>query len=91
MKTAKLPLGITIHVRVVWDNSQDSLSTPTQKETVKKEGDPLWAGVIPTELNRIHPVEAQGLWGRAAGQLLKTSDARRNVHGDGTATKEHLH
>lgn len=41
MKMAKLPLGITIHVRVAWDNSQDSLSTHTQKETVKKEGEPI--------------------------------------------------
>lgn len=47
--------------------------------------------MILMELNRIHPVKAQGLGGWAAGQLLKTSDARRNVHGDGTATKEHLH
>lgn len=43
------------------------------------------------ELTRIHPVKAQGLRGWAAGQLLKTSDARRNVHGDGPAAKEHLH
>lgn len=44
-----------------------------------------------TGRDRIHPVKAEGLRGWATGQLLKTSDARWNVHSDGAATKEHLH
>lgn len=86
-------LGITIHSGVVWNDSEDSLTPRTQQETVKKEGGPIVGrgGSHGTGGVRIHPVKAEGLRGWATGQLLKTSDARWNVHGDGAATKEHLH
>lgn len=44
-----------------------------------------------TGRGRIHPVKAEGLRGWAAGQLLEAADARRDVHGNGAAAKEHLH
>lgn len=71
----------------------DFLSPQTQKETVKKEGGFIVArgGSHGTGGGRIHPVKAEGLRWWATGQLLKTSDARWNVHGDGAATKKHLH
>lgn len=42
---AKLLLDITIHSRVAWDDSEDSLSPQTRKETIK-EGGPIvgWGG-----------------------------------------------
>lgn len=43
------------------------------------------------EGGRIHPVKAEGLRGWAAGQLLQAADARRDVHGNGAASEEHLH
>lgn len=61
----------------------------TQEETIK--GVSHEVGSQGTGGGRIHPVKAEGLRGWAAGQLLKAADARRDVHGNGAASKEHLH
>lgn len=81
--------------RIDGEDSEVSLSLQTQEEIVKKQGAGRVhdgkGGCQGVEEGRIHPVKAEGLRGWAAGQLLHAADARRDVHGNGAASEEHLH